>query len=97
MGEKGIYLTDNRENASEYGDNVIEAYVDIRNPYIDAPGEFETERFRNTEAYKKHAAKWQQLRDEQQTLWQTLTNYGKKNQGFIYDVLTELGYDGIMV
>jgi hypothetical protein len=95
----GIYLTDNKEDAKEFGNRLIEAYVNIIKPYYDDDGAID---ITNTKAYKKYYKKW--LENEGITEEEALEDEIEPD---IYDImqedfyvfsnaLRELGYDGII-
>ena len=102
---EGIYFTDNPEAAKEFGDNIVEAYLNITNPYnADTMSYYDLD-FESTKAYqnfdKKH---WQRWYDE----YDTYEEYREDGMGVDIDmiyteyvdvfnkILRELGYDGII-
>jgi hypothetical protein len=102
---KGIYFTDNKEDASEYGENIIEAYLNIINPYIADTMSYDNIGAEKTKAYRDFdMSVWEDRFDE----YETYEDYKNDGMGVdMYDIYTEdvevfnkilreLGYDGII-
>lgn len=101
----GIYFTDNREEAYTYGENVVEAYLNIQNPYDADTMSYYDIGAENTKAYRDYDMEvWKKAYDE----YDTYEEYKADGQGVdMYDIYTEevevfnkilreLGYDGII-
>jgi hypothetical protein len=105
----GIYLTDNMENAKDYGKNIIKAYANIKKPFYDNDGKVDIS---NTKAYKEYESKIikERAKDEGMTVdeyleeegypdweleWDNLYNEDG-NIEIIKKSLQELGYDGFI-
>ena len=102
---KGIYFTDNKADASEYGENIIEAYLNITNPYIADTMSYDNIGAEGTKAYRDYDIEvWKNHFDE----YETYDEYKADGMGAdMYDIYTEeievfnkilreLGYDGII-
>ena len=101
----GIYFTDNRAEASTYGENVVEAYLNITNPYNADTMNYYDIGAENTQAYREYDMEvWKNVYDE----YDTYEEYKADGRGVdMYDIyaeevevfnkiLRELGYDGII-
>ena len=102
---EGIYFTDNIEAAKEFGENIVEAYLNITNPFnIDTMSYYDID-FESTKAYQNFDKKyWQRWYDE----YDTYEEYRDDGMGVDIDmiyteyvdvfnkILRELGYDGII-
>jgi hypothetical protein len=101
----GIYFTDNRAEANTYGENVVEAYLNIQNPYDADTMNYYDIGAENTKAYRDYDMEvWKKRYDE----YDTYEEYKADGQGVdMYDIyaeevevfnkiLRELGYDGII-
>ena len=102
---QGIYFTDNIEAAKEYGENIVEAYLNITNPFnADTMSYYDID-FESTKAYQNFDKKyWQRWYDE----YDTYEEYRDDGMGVEIDmiyteyvdvfnqILRELGYDGII-
>lgn len=101
----GIYFTDNRNEASTYGDNVVEAYLNITNPYNADTMNYYDIGAENTKAYRDYDMEvWKNSYEE----YDTYEEYKADGRGVdMYDIyaeevevfnkiLRELGYDGII-
>lgn len=83
---KGSYFTDSKEAASEYGNKIIESYLDLKNPY---KGETISEEILEaTKAYEKYS--------EEYDIYNARDLFSEY-EDFVGDVIRELGYDGVMV
>ena len=102
---RGIYFTDNRENASEYGENIVEAYLNITNPYYADTMDYDKIGAEKTKAYRDYDMEvWKKRFDE----YDTYEEYKADGLGVdMYEIYTEevevfnkilreLGYDGII-
>ena len=102
---QGIYFTDNIEAAKEFGENIVEAYLNITNPFnADTMSYYDID-FESTKAYQNFDKKnWQRWYDE----YDTYEEYRDDGMGVDIDmiyteyvdvfnqILRELGYDGII-
>lgn len=102
---EGIYFTDNPDAASEYGENIVGAYLNIKNPYNADTMNYYDIGAENTKAYQDFDKKyWQRWYDE----YDTYEEYRDDGMGVEIDmiyteyvdvfnkILRELGYDGII-
>ena len=90
---EGIYFTDNKDSASEFGENIIEAYVRIENPYNDNPNSLDDKAVRETKIYKSMDAKTKEKYIDEEFDW---FDEFKEDGGFAGELLRQLGYDGII-
>ena len=103
---EGIYFTDNKEDASEFGDNVTEAYLNIKNPFNADTMSYYDIGAENTKAYQDFDRKyWQRWWYGE---YDTYEEYRDDGMGVDIDmiytehvdvfnkILRELGYDGII-
>ena len=101
----GIYFTDNRDATAEYGKNVVEAYLNITNPYNADTMHYDNIGAENTNAYRDFDMQvWKQRYAE----YDTYEEYREDGMGVdMYEIYTEevevfnkilreLGYDGII-
>ena len=101
----GIYFTDNKSETVEYGDNVVEAYLNITNPFNADTMSYDGIGAENTKAYRDYDMQvWKQRYDE----YDTYEEYREDGMGVdMYEIYTEeieifnkilreLGYDGII-
>ena len=102
---QGIYFTDNIEAAKEFGENIVEAYLNITNPFnIDTMSYYDLD-VESTKAYQNFDKKqWKRWYDE----YDTYEEYREDGMGVDIDmiyteyvdvfnqILRELGYDGII-
>ena len=104
---RGIYFTDNRNAASEYGDNVVEAYLNIKNPYNADTMNFEKIGGENTKAFRDFdMKKWRRWYPEYDTYEEYQEEFGgsgvdmyeiyTEEKEVFNQILRELGYDGII-
>lgn len=102
---QGIYFTDNIEAAKEFGENIVEAYLNITNPFNVDTMNYNDIDFESTKAYQNFDKKyWQRWYDE----YDTYEEYRDDGMGVDIDmiyteyvdvfnqILRELGYDGIV-
>ena len=102
---QGIYFTDNIEAAKEFGENIVEAYLNITNPFNVDTMNYNDIDFESTKAYRNFDKKyWQRWYDE----YDTYEEYRDDGMGVDIDmiyteyvdvfnqILRELGYDGIV-
>ena len=102
---QGIYFTDNIEAAKEFGENIVEAYLNITNPFNSDTMSYYDLDFESTKAYQNFDKKnWQRWYDE----YDTYEEYRDDGMGVDIDmiyteyvdvfnqILRELGYDGII-
>ena len=102
---QGIYFTDNIEAAKEFGENIVEAYLNITNPFNVDTMNYNDIDFESTKAYQNFDKKyWQRWYDE----YDTYEEYREDGMGVDIDmiyteyvdvfnqILRELGYDGII-
>ena len=104
---KGIYFTDNRNDASEYGDNIVEAYLNIKNPYNADTMNYEAIGGENTKAFRDFdMRKWRRWYPEYDTYEEYQEEFGgsgvdmyeiyTEEKEVFNQILRELGYDGII-
>ena len=100
----GIYFTDNAKNAKEYGENIIEAYLNIKKPFYDTDRKVDIS---NTKAYKDYIKKLadnenmsvEEYEDEYNVDWELVWDDLYNEDGdieVISKALQELGYDGFI-
>ena len=102
---KGIYFTNNRAEASTYGKNVVEAYLNIKNPYNADTMSYDEIGAENTKAYRDFDKRiWENRFAE----YDSYEEYKADGMGVdLYEIYTEevevfnqilreLGYDGII-
>lgn len=101
----GIYFTNNRAEASEYGDNVVEAYLNITNPYNADTMNYYDIGAENTKAYRDYDMQvWKNQFEEYDTYEEYKADGRGVDMADIYaeevevfnKILRELGYDGII-
>ena len=101
----GIYFTNNKSETTEYGENVVEAYLNITNPFNADTMSYDDIGAENTKAYRDYDMQvWKQRFDE----YDTYNEYREDGMGVdMYEIYTEevevfnkilreLGYDGII-
>lgn len=102
---KGIYFTDNKAEASTYGENVVEAYLNITNPYNADTMNYYDIGAENTKAYRDYDMEvWKKQYDEYDTYEEYKADGMGADMHDIYreevevfnKILRELGYDGII-
>lgn len=101
----GVYFTDNRAEAENYGENVVEAYLNITNPFNADTMSYYDIGAENTEAYREYDRKlWQSRYDEYDTyeeykadgMGADMQNIYEEDVEVFNKILRELGYDGII-
>lgn len=101
----GIYFTNNKAEASEYGNNVVEAYLNITNPYNADTMNYYDIGAENTKAYRDYDMEvWKNRYDEYDTYEEYKADGRGVDMADIYAeevevfnrILRELGYDGII-
>lgn len=93
---RGIYMTDSREHAAEFGRNVMPVYVSIKNPMRDTP---DAGRVVKTNAWKRHAERRKITVENEggRTGYLMRVDEELSESGtLVGDVARELGYDGII-
>lgn len=103
---KGIYFTDNRDEAINFGDNIVMAYLNITNPFDADTMNYDKIGAENTKAYRDFdMKKWQKWYSFE---YDTYEEYQEDGMGVdMYEIYTEekevfnkilreLGYDGII-
>ena len=102
----GIYFTDNMEEASTYGDNVVEAYLNITNPYNADTMSYYDIGAEDTRAYRDFdMSVWKKRYSDEYDTYEEYKADGRSVD--MYDIyaeevevfnkiLRELGYDGII-
>ena len=102
---RGIYFTDNRNAASDFGDNIVETYLNIKNPFNADTMSYEDIGAENTKAYREFdMQKWRRYYPEYDTYEEYQEDMGGVGMYEIYTeevevfnrILRELGYDGII-
>ena len=98
---RGVYFTDNKTTAEEFGGNIIEAYLSIQNPYIDNQTILDDNAVVNTEAFKIKNEEFLSDIEEVDREGRELTGADipdmiSEDGSFLNDVLRELGYDGVI-
>jgi hypothetical protein len=104
---RGIYFTDNRAAAEEFGENIVEAYLNITNPFNADTMSYKDIDAESTNAYREFDMK-QWKRWGRDNGYDTYEEYKEDGLGvdieMVYDeyidvfnqILRELGYDGII-
>jgi hypothetical protein len=90
---KGIYFTDNKEQTKEFGENTIEAFINIKNP-VTEENYSKMDLIQNTDAWKDKTKKLQEKYGEEQEL--DFENEFYENIDFLANIWRELGHDGII-
>lgn len=102
---RGIYFTDNREEAQNYGENIVEAYLNITNPFIADAMSFNEIGAENTTAYIDFDKKlWARGYSEYETYEEYKADGLGADLEYIFAeevevfnrIIRELGYDGII-
>ena len=102
----GMYFTDNRIEAADFGDNIIEAYLNIKNPYNADTMDYGAIGGEKTKTYRDFDMKvWKERYSEYDTYEEYVEDIsGGVGMYEIYEeekevfnrILRELGYDGII-
>ena len=104
---RGIYFTDNRAAAEEFGENIVEAYLNITNPFNADTMSYKDIDAESTQAYREFDMQ-QWKRWGRDNGYDTYEEYKADGAGAdVYDIYTEhvevfnkilreLGYDGII-
>ncbi len=101
----GIYFTNNRAEAENYGDNVVEAYLNITNPFNADTMSYYDIGAETTKAYIEYDKElWKNRYSEYETYEEYKADGMGADMNDIYEVdvetfnkiLRELGYDGII-
>ena len=104
---RGIYFTDNKNDASEYGENIVEAYLNITNPFNADTMNYETIGGEKTKAFRDFdMKKWRRWYPEFDTYEEYQEEFGgsgvdmyeiyTEEKEVFNQILRELGYDGII-
>jgi serine/threonine protein phosphatase PrpC len=91
----GIYFTDNKTNASEFGENVMDSYLSIKNPIDgDKIGQYEQEVTAHPLWKKEETRLQEKYSDEEYEL--DYNELISEDFELVGKILEDLGYDGVI-
>ncbi len=89
---EGIYFTDNKAQAAEFGENIVSAFLSLKNPFIENWTNLKDEDVEATNAYKILNEKHKEDYGED-LYW---PDEWAEDSKFVGNLLRELGFDGVI-